>query len=184
VRLLPAVSLSALALLAALSGCVATEEPPQDHLIANCPQWQQGPGEADLHAELGPGQGVNATVAPQNLTLGRRSLDLYRIRITRIAVDGGRVELRAWAANGTRAYNLYDYRPNPVHSVPFLSLHGGANDTAEYDVLLSPLAQGEVLQPTALRLEWSFVPSGPGGSASVDYTVTYHYRVCGVNGLP
>jgi len=168
----------------ALAGCVTSDQPAQDNLIGDCPDWQQGPGQFDGHADLAGDHPVNATVAPANMTLGRRSLDLYRIRITRIAVDGGRAELHAWAANGSRAFNIYDYRPNPFHSVPFLSLHGGANDTGEYDVLLSPPAQGEAPQPTALQLDWTFVPSGAGGSATIDYTVTFHYRVCGVNGLP
>lgn len=175
-----------LALAAVLAaGCIAPQQgaPTSPALLGYCPQWLPGPGQADATHTL-DAAAPNATqrVAGEAERDGR-PLDVYRVRVQRLDVEGGHVELRARVeGNGTPGRNIYDFRqPAGAKAVPYLVLAGAANDTREYDVLLNPVAQGATLQPAAaVLLDWQFVPDQPGqGHATVGYQVTFLYRVCG-----
>lgn len=157
-----------------LSGCAAPEDGEgTDPLFGVCPQWMQGPGEQQGNVALtGPGaqQTLVGNVTPRHLD---RPLDLLRIQVTQADVDGD-LELRAVAADGSRL-NLRDYRLPDVQTGPVVHLAGDA-DGKEFDAFLSPVLQDGLAAPMPVQLNWTL----DGGSAQVAYTVTFHYKVCGL----
>jgi len=174
-------SLLTLALVLA-SGCMAPDDgAPTSRLIEYCPQWLQGP---EPHADA---VDLNATHLEDNrtespaLTFDGLPLNKYRVHIDRLDVQGGTVELRAKDANLTQL-NWYDHRSTGSNP-PFLDFRGGANETDyDFDTLLTTVRESDSGGGQPIQLVWKFVPDRPGeGHARVEYTVTYHYRVCGAN---
>ncbi|MHB1260986.1 MAG: hypothetical protein ACYC2H_04640 [Thermoplasmatota archaeon] len=172
---------AAAALAALLSGCtVPTDEPAADPLFGLCPQWAEGPGRQVLDLALpgGSGNATNATatrdveLGPANATLGGRPLDLYRVRLDRLAVDG-RLELRAFAADG-RQLAVRDYRQVSPQLVPVVVFTDGSAAGDEFEVFLSPVGHDDAGSPAPVTLRWT-----ADGNATVAATVTYHYKVCG-----
>lgn len=166
------------ALAALLSGCtVPTDEPAEDPLFGLCPQWSDGPGrqvvDLDLRASSGNATSTREVVlGPANATFGGRPLDLYRVRIDRLSVDG-RLELRAFAGDG-RQLAVRDYRPVSPQLVPVVVLTDGSAAGHEFEVFLSPLGHDDDASPAPAALRWT-----AEGNATVAATVTYHYKVCG-----
>src|SRR5688572_18257901 len=97
--------LAAASLLLLLSGCaVPEEEDEEDPLFGVCPQWLHGPGEhaAGFHLPSPGAGGNNSTVhevelGPAAAEHQGHPLDLYRVTLTKLEVDG-RLELRAFDA--------------------------------------------------------------------------------------
>lgn len=163
------------ALLAA--GCTAPTESDPNPLLGLCPEWVQGPGEDPRTLEVGPDareQSVDLA-PPGNATEHRgRPLDLYRIRIDKLEVAGGKLQLRAFAEG--RQLNWRDYRAALPQSVPVLTLENATLAEHEFDVHLSAIGQRDPAVPGPLTLQARFEGEG---TARIEYTVTFHYRVCG-----
>lgn len=174
--------LAAAALVALLSGCtVPTDEEAADPLFGLCPQWTQGPGRQVLDLDLvgGFGNATNSTstrdveLGPANATLGGRPLDLYRVRLDSLSVADGRLELRAFAADG-RQLAVRDYRQSSPQLVPVVVFTDGSAAGHEFEVFLSPVGHDDAGSPAPATLRWT-----ADGNATVAATVTYHYKVCG-----
>jgi hypothetical protein len=167
--------LAAVALAALLSGCTTpTDEPAKDPLFGLCPQWVQGPGSTALTLQLAGNESADREVGPANSTIDGRPLDLFRIRLDKLTVDGV-LELRAFGADGHQL-GIRDYRQTGGQQlVPVVVFRDGAAAGHEFDVFLSPVAHGSVGSPAPVTLRW--MPSD--GSAMVEASVTYHYKVCG-----
>ncbi len=169
--------LAAAALVALLSGCtVPTDEPTEDPLFGLCPQWTEGPGRHAMDLDLSGGSG-NATrdvqLGPANATFGGRPLDLYRVRLDVIAVADGRLELRAFAADG-RQLAVRDYRQVSPQLVPVVVFTDGSAAGHEFEVFLSPVGHDDAASPAPVTLRWT-----TDGNATVAASVSYHYKVCG-----
>jgi hypothetical protein len=164
---------TALALAATLAGCAAPEQ--ADPLLGLCPQWAAEPGTG--HAGTYDGSGGSQAVQPGNLTYLGRPFDLVRVRVDDLT--GGPVELRAFAqANGTRGAQRAwrDFRGETPQLVPVLVL-GPSAAGHEFEATLSSIAPGDAPHPGPLELAWT-VPGG--GNVHVAYTLSYHYKVCGL----
>jgi hypothetical protein len=191
-RTRPIVVLALATSVALLSGCaVPTDEPEADPLFGLCPQWAQGPGEEELDVALsadggtgnssasGSGASVNGSasqdvaLASANATHDGRPLDLYRILVDGLDVDG-RLELRAFAADG-RQLGIRDYRLTGTQIVPVVAFTDGSGAGHEFDVFLSPVAHDGQPSPAPVTLRWTATQ----GSATVEGSVTFHYKVCG-----
>ncbi|MCA1819803.1 MAG: hypothetical protein ABR562_03885 [Thermoplasmatota archaeon] len=172
----------ALAVLAA--GCIMPDQATTTSpLIGYCPQWVAGPetvpGGAALDA-TSPTRSI-AVDAPA-ATLGRHPLDMYRIRVERLDLVGGDLEVHAAVGNTTHGLNFYDYRSagQPFQSVPVLVFRPGGNETHhDFDVLLHPLSEDANADVGPLRLDVAFAPGPAPGHATLEYTVSFLYRVCG-----
>lgn len=168
-RLLPALALAVM-----LAGCAQPgEDKEADPLFGLCPQWAQGPGEAKESLQLA----ADATVL-EPLGEGAaeryldRPLDLFRVRVTGLEAEGV-LELRAQAADGQRL-TLRDYRLGDTQMVAVASIGPDAVGK-EFDVFLSPVLEDAPAATLPATLNWTLDGSG----ASVQYDVTYHYKVCG-----
>lgn len=178
-------ALLALAVLAA--GCVGPEPlGPEPNLLGYCPQWVQGPGQHTGNVVVDADNlAASVRITPEALRHDGLPLDLYRLRIDALNVTGGQLHLHAYTeGNQTGGRNWYDYRSagQPFQSVPFLVFRGTGNETGrEFDVVLSPLRHADPQDPLPIQLTWR-LQSGDSGPAhaSVAFTVTYHYRVCGI----
>ena len=164
---------AALALALLLAGCAAPgDDKEEDPLFGVCPQWAQGDGgetgSIDLHADATERKEL-ASPAERYLD---RPLDVFRIRIDRVDLDGV-LELRAEAADGKRL-SLRDYRLEDTQVVPVANIDPGAVGN-EFDVFLSPVLHDAPSAKVPVALNWTL----DGASASVGYNVTYHYKVCG-----
>jgi len=173
----------------ALAGCVVPDPnaPEQEALLGYCPQWMPGPGQSAATATLNATapQASHPFEAPQQ-AVGRHALDIYRIRIDRIDVEGGRVQMHALVGDEGTGGNatgrsIYDFRQVPFKQVPNLVLFGAANETKQdFDVMVNDISQSAPTEAHPLRLDWTFLPTQEGlGRATVEYHVTFHYRVCG-----
>lgn len=165
-----AVSLLALA----LAGCAAPEQ--ANPLLGLCPQWVAEPGTG--HAASYEGGNGTQVVQPRNLTHLGRPFDLVRLKVDSLTVEGGPLELRAYAAdNGTRGpqRTWRDFRGEAPQLVPYLVL-GPSAAGHEFEVTLTSIAAGDAPRPGPVELAWT-LPNG--GTARVAYTVSYHYKVCG-----
>jgi hypothetical protein len=165
-------------LLVLLAGCIAPETEPTRELLGYCPQWVPGPGQFAGSVEVdAEARDASVEISPE-LRNGGRPLDVYRLRLDRLEVEGGVLEVRAHVLNSTApGRNFFDYRQVAFRSVPFLVLAKAEDVGAEFDVVLSPVSHGETVESKALRLDWTFV--GASGKASAEYTVRFLYRVCG-----
>ena len=166
--------LAAAALAALLSGCVVpTDDSPADPLFGLCPQWEKGPGAYTLGLQLQGNESQERELGPAETLLNGKPLDLYRVHLDRLEVEG-RTELRATAADGSRL-NLRDYRQTPSQLVPLVVFTDGSAAGHDFDIYLSSVAHGSTGSPAPIRLLWTQV----GGETTVDVTATYHYKVCG-----
>ncbi|HUR62403.1 MAG TPA: hypothetical protein VM286_08595 [Candidatus Thermoplasmatota archaeon] len=157
-----------------LAGCAAPEAATP--LLGFCPQWVQSPGE---HRHSYDGTAGLQVLEPGNLTYLGRPFDMFRLRIDALSVPNGTLELRAYASdNGTRGTqrNWRDFRPVAPQSVPVVVLDGAAVGK-EFEATLTSIAQQDPARPGPLQLAWT--PS-PGTTVHVEYTVTEHYKVCGI----
>lgn len=183
----------ALAVLAFLlvAGCAQPGKDAEgDPLFGLCPQWAQGHGGLTSSARLeGTATNANATNAteetnanpaasatsvlePADALFLNRPLDLYRVRIEGLDLNGT-LALRAAAADGMRLA-IRDYRSMDIPLVPVV--HLDARDVGkEFDVYLSPVLDESPAATAPARLEWTL----EGTSAFVNFSVTYHYKVCG-----
>lgn len=165
-----------------LPGCVQPPEEEDDPLVGLCPAWLQGPGEARVAAGLGAARESNATAEPPGAAAANwshqgRILDLYQVTLDRVAAEGGAVEMRAYSEG--RQLRLRDFREAEAQLKPVVVL-GPGDEGREFDVLLSPLTEEAPPQPGPLELRWGFAAGSlVSATASVEATVTFHYRVCG-----
>jgi hypothetical protein len=167
------VALAALLLLVPLlAGCAAPEEDKPDPLFGLCPQWTQGPGAyaGGFHAA---NESVGRELGPANETYLGKPLDLFRVRLDKVAVDG-RLELRAEATDG-KQLAIRDYRQEAPQLVPVVVLTDGSAAGHEFDVLLSPILHGAAAAPAPVTLRFNVT-----GDAAVEFSATYHYKVCGL----
>jgi hypothetical protein len=171
----PLVLLAAAAVAAFLSGCTVPEQDPEaDPLFGLCPQWAQGPGSHALQLQLAGNGSDSSELGPANDTFDGKPLDLYRLHIDQLAVEG-RTELRALAADGTRL-NIRDYRLSASQQlVPVVAFTDGSAAGQDFDVFLSSVAHGSTPSPGPVTLQWTQV----AGNTTAAATVTYHYKVCG-----
>lgn len=165
--------LAALLLVPLLAGCAAPEEEEPDPLFGLCPQWAQGPGgyTSGIHATASRSE--ERELGPANATHLGKPLDLYRIRLDRLDVDG-RLEMRAVAGDG-RQLAIRDYRQEAPQLVPVVVFTDGAAEGKEFDVFLAPVVHGGEAAPAPVTLRWSST-----GDATADFSVTFHYKVCGL----
>jgi hypothetical protein len=84
------------------------------------------------------------------------------------------VQLRAYADG--RLVNFRDYRGALPQSVPVLTFENGSMAQHEFDVRLSAIDQDEPPAPGPLTLQARLVGNG---TAQLELTATFHYRVCG-----
>lgn len=173
----------------ALAGCIVPDPNAQEQeaILGYCPQWIPGPGQEAATANLNASspQASHPFEAPE-AAVGRHALDIYRIRIDRIEVEGGRLQMHALVGDEGTGGNatgrsIYDFRQVPFKQVPSLMLFGHANETKQdFDVMVNDISQSAPTQAHPLRLDWTFLPAEEGvGRALVEYHVTFHYRVCG-----
>ncbi|MES2154630.1 MAG: hypothetical protein V4510_05785 [bacterium] len=177
--------LAVLVVLAALAlpGCATDDATPQDPLFGLCPQWQDGPGQVVGAAALNASaRQASEIVGPTSMTLDGHGFDMVRVRIDVMQVRGGSLHLRAFStqANGTEGRLAWrDFRPQVPTIVPELVFDGSLNETAHvYEAYLTSITQAEAQRPAPVELRWSLEGNG---SAAVQYTITYHYRVCGAD---
>jgi hypothetical protein len=159
-----------------LAGCAAPPAEQANPLFGLCPQWQQGPGQVAGSVALDAETNKSLEVAaPPSLYEGSRPFDLLRVRIDDIHVDGA---LRLRARNATQAdLNLRDYRQEALPITPVVWFGAGAQEKDQsFDVFLTAVAHDDPARPGPVELEWS-MPGG--GVATVAYTLTFHYKVCG-----
>lgn len=161
------------ALVPLLSGCAVPTDEEADPLFGLCPQWSQGPGSQPVGLRLAGNESVERELGPANTTHQGRPLDLYRVRLDKLVVEG-RTELRAVAADGTRL-NIRDYRQTSGQLVPVVVFTDGSATGKEFDVFLSAVGHGDQASPAPVTLLWNQV----GGNATIEASVTYHYKVCG-----
>ncbi len=156
-----------------LAGCAApAKEKEDDPLFGVCPQWAQGPGGVSGQVGLEGDGSYHVELGPANATYLGRPLDLFRIVVEELDANGT-LELRASASDGSRL-TLRDYRLGDTQMVPVVTVDPGLVGH-EVDVFLSPVLHDAPAAPQPASLNWTL----DGGDASVRYSVTYHYKVCG-----
>lgn len=166
-RLAPAIALVLLA------GCAAPpDDKAEDPLLGLCPQWAQGNGAQSAGLQLAGNGTESRELGPADARYLGRPLDMFRVHIDALETNGT-VRLRATDANGDRL-SLRDHRLGDIQIVPVAVLQGDAKGH-DFDVFLSPVLEEAPQAPMPARLEWTL----DNGVAKVDYTVTYHYKVCG-----
>lgn len=178
-------------LVAAMAGCVAPEPEEANPLFGLCPQWQQGPGQFGGSAQLDAATpAAGQVVAPEMLHLGDRPFDMLRLRLDNVQVadgvgaTGATLSLRAMAGNGSEpgaTVNLWDFRAASAGQarsyVPVVHFTPGTAAADEVvQAFLTSAAHDEPAKPGPIRLEWRLQGNG---TASVAYTATFHYKVCG-----
>lgn len=171
----PLAAWTAVLAVALLAGCATpTDKPAADPLLGLCPQWVQGGGSESLGVHAADNatetRSLNATAA----TYQGRPLDLYRLRVDQLTV-GGRLELRAFAADG-KQLAIRDYRQAAPQLVPVVVFTDGSAVGHEFDVMLSPVSQNGTASPAPVELRFT----AGGGAGEATLTVTYHYKVCGI----
>ena len=158
-----------------LAGCAAPgDDKEEDPLLGVCPQWTQGNGGATGgFSQTGDGS-QRKELGPADERYLDRPLDLFRIEIKRLDLDGV-LELRAESADGKRL-SLRDYRLDETQMVPVANIDPDAVGR-EFDVFLSPVLHDAPSARLPATLNWTL----DGTSAFVEYAVTYHYKVCGAS---
>lgn len=165
---LPAVLAAAL-----LSGCAQPgEDGDEDPLFGLCPQWMEGPGGQTTGLHLESNATVDRELGPAPATWQNHSLDLFRIRVTKADVVGT-LELRGFAGDGKQLL-LRDYREATAQMKPRITI-GGGDVGEEFDVLLSSVRQGAPSAQLPVKAAWEL----EGRDAVLEYTVSFHYKVCG-----
>lgn len=164
---------AAVALALLLAGCAAPgDEKEEDPLFGLCPQWAQGNGAQTGGLRLTGDGSERKELGPADERYLDRPLDLFRVNIVRLDVDGV-LELRAEAADGKRL-SIRDYRLGETQMVPVANIGPDAAGQ-EFDVFLSPVLDDAPSAQLPASLNWTL----DGASAFVEYNVTYHYKVCG-----
>lgn len=165
---------AALLLLAPLlAGCTAPEEDKPDPLFGLCPQWTQGPGGYSSGVHATTNQSMERELGPANGTYLGKPLDLYRVRLDAMSVEG-RLEMRALAGDG-KQLAIRDYRQAAPQLVPVVAFTNGTAVGHEFDVFLAPVLQGAPGSPAPVTLRFS-----AEGESDVEFSATYHYKVCGL----
>jgi hypothetical protein len=156
-----------------LAGCAAPDDKKADPLFGLCPQWAQGPGgfSSGLHLD---NETAQSELGPANETYLGKPLDLYRVKLDRLSVDG-RLELRAMAAGGKQQLAIRDYRQATPQLVPVVVFTDGSAAGREFDVFLSPVLHDAPAAPAPATLAWNAT-----GASDVEVSATYHYKVCGL----
>lgn len=173
--------LAAATLLILLAGCAAPTEDKQDPLFGLCPQWLHGPGQHTVGFHLPEGNATNATAAAvRSIELGPAAaefqghpLDLYRVLVTKLEVDG-RLELRAFDGAG-RQLLVRDYRQAGPQQVPVVVFTDGEAVDHEFDVILGAVTSDAPGAPAPVTLRWTL----DGADAEVGFDASFHYKVCG-----
>lgn len=164
-----------LALPLALSGCTTPKgEKPTDQLFGLCPQWTQGPGGQTTGFHMTPAEPKKEyELGPAEATWQNHTLDIYRVRLVEMNVTG-RLEMRGFSADDKQLM-VRDYRTDSgAQMVPVIAV-GDGDRGQEFDIILSSVRHNSPSAQTPIRAEWTL----EGEDASVEYTVTYHYKVCG-----
>lgn len=165
---------AALLLLAPLlAGCAAPEEDKPDPLFGLCPQWAQGPGGYSSGVHVTANQSMERELGPANETHLGKPLDLYRIRLDAMSVEG-KLEMRAVAGDG-KQLAIRDYRQATPQLVPVVVFTNATSVGHEFDVFLAPILQGSSASPAPVTLRFS-----GEGESEVEFSATYHYKVCGL----
>lgn len=173
-RVPPAFVVAVLAVAAtALAGCTTPGEEEVDPLFGLCPQWAQGGGKHTFGLSLAGNGSERRELGPANETFTGKPLDLYRVHLDKLVVDG-RTELRASSADG-KALPIRDYRQPSTQLIPFVVFTNSSAAGYDFDVFLSSVAHGSTPAEAPVTLEWRQVR----GEAQVDASVTFHYKVCG-----
>jgi len=182
VRASAAVAAASVLLVLLLAGCALPgdedEADEPDPLFGLCPQWTQGQDEQSGQVQLGNGTGTqDVELGPAAAERGGRPLDLYRVTLTDLTVDG-RLELRAHDADGDRLL-VRDFRQEQPQLVPVVVFTDGSAEGQDFEVYLSPITSDDEAEPTPASLTWSL----NGTAAAVSFDVTFHYKVCGAGDL-
>jgi hypothetical protein len=168
-----------LVVLLLLSGCTAPKEAePANPLFGFCPQWAQGPG--------GQTTGLTWTVnesrqerelATAAETWANHTLDVFRVRIDALNLTG-RLEGRAFSAPGeNKQLGIRDYRGNQGPQIVPVVVLSAADVGKEFDVLRSSIVHGSSPAQLPLRMQWTL--DGSAAEATLEYSVTFNYKVCG-----
>ncbi|MEA3191502.1 MAG: hypothetical protein QOD77_2084 [Thermoplasmata archaeon] len=171
-----------------LAGCALPEEDGADPLFGLCPQWEPGRGQVAGTAYLDAGAPQSRQlVGPDGsaYAMDGHPLDMLRLRIDAATVPrDGRVSLKAYAEanNETVQRNWRDLREgsaeiNWVPALVFTSEDAVAGQ--EFEAYLTSVDHDEQPRAGPVRLEWTLAGSEP---AEFTYTLTWHYKVCGVPG--
>lgn len=171
-------------LLVLLSGCTLPEETAPDPLFGLCPQWEPGPGQVagSVYLDAGAPQ-ARQLVAPAGgaYAMDGHPLDMVRLRIDAATLPANeRVALKVYAEanNQTVQRNWRDVRlPAQLDWVPAIVFTSPDVVGYEYEAYLTSVAQDEAPNAGPVRLEWTLEGSQP---AEFTYTLTWHYKVCGV----
>ncbi len=141
-----------------------------------CPQWVTGPGLSKGTVSIGMGGNQTDLLRPTEPSFGGRALDLVRIELGDLTVNGT-LKLRAFraddAGNATASINLVDYRGAAPANGPVLAFTAHTTDQL-IDVYLSPI-DGPATGAGPIILQWSL----EGSSAQGQYDAHFLYRVCG-----
>lgn len=155
-----------------LAGCAAPDADAPDPLFGLCPQWLQGPGEQSTGLRMESNESAVRELGPADARFQELPLDLFRVHIISLESDGV-IRLRAEDGAGQRL-SVRDYRLEAPQLVPVVVL-GSSAAGHDFDVMLSPVLHDGVQAPLPASLSWSV----DGGTAVLEYTVSYHYKVCG-----
>jgi hypothetical protein len=157
-----------------LAGCTTpTNKTAASPLLGLCPQWMQGGGSDSLGVHVVGNASETRELGPAAATFQGKPLDLYRIHVDDLKLDG-RLELRAFAADG-RQLAIRDYRQAAPQLVPVVVFTDGTAADHEFDLFLSPVTQNGTASPAPATLRFT----ASGTDTVIDLTVTYHYKVCG-----
>lgn len=168
-----------MAIVALVSGCTQpADEPEEDPLFGLCPQWVQGPGGQTTGLLLTANQSQQRReLGPAEPTYDGHAFDLYRLRMERLNVSA-RLELRAYDATD-KQLGIRDYRGDVPRIEPMVVLDN-RDVGQEFDVYLSSVRHGSVPAPAPAQVGFTF-KGVDGQAADVDYSVTFHYKVCGAD---
>lgn len=156
-----------------LAGCTAPPEETDTGLVGLCPQWMQAGGEQTGGLRIDGNGSAERELGPANATHRGMPLDLFRVHIK--AFDGdGLVRMRAVDGDGQRL-SIRDYRMDAPQIVPVVLLRNAAVGH-DFDVTLSPVLEDVAAAPLPVKLNLTL----EGTTAYIEYTVTYHYKVCGI----
>jgi len=170
------VALLAFATALLLSGCTAPQDKaPASPLLGLCPQWVQGLGGTTIAAHLVGDANETHELGPADATFQGRPLDLYRLRVDQLAVQG-RLEMRAFAADG-KQLAVRDYRQQAPQLVPVVVFTDGTAAGHEFDVFLSPVSQNGTAAPAPVSVRLT----SSGNESTISLSATYHYKVCGAD---
>lgn len=168
-----------------LAGCVA-DPAPTAPLFGYCPQWMQGPGSVAQTVSVAAGATSNLTLVPTTANgtivweFQRHPFDMVRLHIDSGNVPAGAtLQLKAVTrSNGTLQHNWRQFSPDGASWFPSLQWGAGPVPAHDFETFLSSVDARDRPVPQPMDLSWSLEGSGDA-VASVSYTVTFHYKVCG-----